>query len=113
MTQGAPHGNALDLDALLASKSLQPQPVKLGGHTYNVRTDLTGAEITKYFALANSGKDVEGLTMLVGKDAKKLDTFLNSLPQKHMVMAVNELMAIAGVVNGVSHAQPEGESQAS
>lgn len=111
MTQGAP--NIRDLDALLAAKSLAPQPVKLGGHTYNVRTDLTGAEVVEYFKLANSGKDVEGLALLVGKvAAKKLNAFLNSLPQKHMVMIVNELMVTAGVVNGVPEA-PEGESKAS
>lgn len=115
MTQGAPsNGNIRDLDALLAAKSLQPQSVKLGGQTYSVRTNLTGAEIINYFSLANSGKDAEGLALLVGsKDAKKLNAFLNSLPQKHMVMAVNELMVIAGVVNGVTQAQSKGESQAS
>lgn len=112
MTQGAPN-NIRDLDALLASKSLEPQPVKLGGHTYNVRTNLTGAEITEYFALANSGKDVEGLSILVGKTAaRKLNAYLEKLPQAHMVLAVNELMAIAGVVNGVPQV-PEGESKAS
>lgn len=113
MTQGALN-NIRDLDALLAAKSLLPQPVKLGGSTYNVRTDLTGAEITEYFKLANSGKDVEGLALLVGTvPARKLNAYLEKLPQAHMVLAVNELMAIAGVVNGVPQAQPEGESQAS
>lgn len=111
MTQGALN-NIRDLDALLAARSLEPQAVKLGGHTYMVRTDLTGKQITEYFALANSGKDVEGLAMLVGKQhARKLNTFLEGLPQKHMVTIVNEIMAIAGVVNGVP--QSEGESKAS
>jgi hypothetical protein len=111
MTQGAPN-NIRDLDALLASKSLEPQAVKLGGHTYMVRTDLTSKQIAEYFSLANSGKDVEGLAMLVGKvPAKKLNAYLDTLPQKHMVTAVNEIMAIAGVVNGVP--ESEGESQAS
>jgi hypothetical protein len=91
MTQGALN-NIRDLDALLAAKSLQPQSVKLGGHTYSVRTNLTGAEVVEYFSLAKSGKDVEGLAILVGKvAAKKLNSFLESLPQKHMVMVVNEL----------------------
>lgn len=111
MTQGALN-NIRDLDALLASKSLEPQPVKLGGHTYMVRTDLTGKQILQYFALANSGKDVEGLALLVGNaPAKKLNAYLETLPQKHMVTVVNEIMAIAGVVN--SAPESEGESKAS
>lgn len=109
MTQGAP----IDLDALLATRMLEPKPVKLGGYTYSVRTDLTGAEVTKYFALASEKKDVEGLTLLVGRDAKKLNAALEKLPHAHMVLVVQEFMVAAGIVNGVSQADSAGESQAS
>lgn len=110
MTQGAP----IDLDALLATRMLEPKPVKLDGYTYSVRTNLTGAEVTKYFALANEKKDVEGLTLLVGaRDAKKLNAVLEKLPHAHMVLVVQEFMVAAGIVNGVSQADSAGESQAS
>lgn len=115
MTQGAPsNGSPLDLDALLATRMLEPKPVKLNGYTYKVRTDLTGAEVTKYFALAAEKKDVEGLALLVGtRDAKKLNAALEKLPHAHMVLAVNEFMVAAGIVNAVSQAGSAGESQAS
>jgi hypothetical protein len=111
MTQGAQNnGSPLDLDALLATRMLEPKPVKLDGHVYSVRTDLTGAEVTKYFALANDKKDVEGLAILVGaRDAKKLNGVLEKLPRAHMVLVVNELMVAAGIVNGVSQADSAGE----
>lgn len=110
MTQGVP----VDLDALLATRMLEPKPVKLGGYTYSVRTNLSGAEVTKYFALANEKKDVEGLALLVGlRDAKKLHAALEKLPHAHMVLVVQEFMVAAGIVNGVSQADAEGESPAS
>lgn len=111
MTQGAQNnGSSVDLDALLATKMLEPKQVKLDGYVYSVRTDLTGVEVLKYFALANDKKDVEGLALLVGaRDAKKLNAVLTKLPHAHMTLVVQEFMVAAGIVNGVSQASPAGE----
>lgn len=112
MTQGAENtnGHVLDLDALLAGRLLKPKPVKLLGHTYQVRTDLTGAQVTEYFKLVNDGEEVEALTLLVGRTgAKKLDAALKKLPREHMNLVVREIMIAAGIVVGTSEAESEGE----
>lgn len=112
MTQGAQNGTVLDFDKLLAGRLLEPKSVKLAGHVYTVRTDLTGAEVTRYFALANEKKDEEALALIVGtKDAKKLNGVLNGLPRDHMNLVVQELMVTAGIVNGVSQAAQAVESE--
>jgi hypothetical protein len=106
--------DTLDLDALLAKRVLAPKPVKLAGKTYMVRTDLTGAEVTKYFELANEKKDVEGLALLLvgGKGAKEINALLEKLPREHMNIVVRELMVAAQIVIGTSEAGV-GESKAS
>lgn len=111
-TQGAQtqNGNVLDLDALLAKRSLEPKPVKLGGYTYKVRTDLTGEQVAKYFKLVNEGESLAALTLLVGATAaKKLYAALDKLPRGHMNLVVQEFMVAAGIVNGTSQAESEGE----
>lgn len=111
-TQGAQtqNGNVLDLDALLAKRLLKPKPVKLGGYTYQVRTDLTGEQVTKYFELVNSDESVKALTLLVGATAaKKLYAALEKLPREHMNLAIQEFMIAAGIVVGTSKAESEGE----
>ncbi|WHT21021.1 hypothetical protein N8J89_08120 [Crossiella sp. CA-258035] len=101
--------NVIDLDALLAKRLLKPVPTVLGGHTYQVRTDLTGAEITEYFSLTGEGKDVEALTLLVGADdAERLNTALADLPQAHMTLVVRKIMTSAGVIRGVPEDADEG-----
>lgn len=112
MTQGTQNvnGNILDLDSLLATRLLKPKPVKLKGHTYQVRTDLTGPQVAQYFKLVNNSEDVKALTMLVGAAAaKKLNAVLQDLPCEHMNLAVQEIMLAAGIVNGTSQAESEGE----
>lgn len=112
MTQGAQaqNGEVLDLDALLAKRLLKPKPVRLGGHTYQVRTDLTGKQVTEYFALVNGGEALKALTLLVGvAAAKKLHVALEKLPRGHMVLALQEIMVAAGVAVGTSQADTEGE----
>lgn len=119
MTQGASNNSTMfvhNLDALLAKRLLKPKPVRLAGHVYSVRTDLTGAEVVKYFALADEKKDEEALALVVGaKDAKKLNGVLAGLPRDHMNAVVQEIMVLAGIVNGVpqTEAGTEGESSAS
>lgn len=104
--------DALDLDALLAERSLDPKPVKLKGKTYMVRRDLTGQEVADYFKLvrASEDRDVEALSILVGDEAVGLNEALNALPQQHMQLAVQKVMAVAGLI---TEGSDEGESQAS
>lgn len=117
MTQGASNNISTihDLDALLAKRILKPKSVRLAGHVYSVRTDLTGEEVVRYFALADQKKDEEALALIVGaRDAKKLNGVLTGLPRDHMNAVVQEIMVLAGVVNGTPQTgEPEGESQAS
>jgi hypothetical protein len=114
MTQGASNntGSIHDLDALLAKRILKPKPVRLAGHVYSVRTDLTGAEVVKYYALADEKKDEEALALIVGaEDAKKLNSVLNDLPRDHMNAAVQEIMVLAGVANGTPQTGAESEGE--
>jgi len=61
----------VDLDALFASRTLKPTPVKVGGRIYRIRTDLTPQEVTDFLALIRTGHDVEAFTVLVGTTAER------------------------------------------
>jgi hypothetical protein len=80
--------DVVDLDALLAQRQLRPAKVKLAGHTYSVRTDLTSAEVVQYQQCVDENATVEkfvnGLRLLVGQDAERLDTVLDALPTRHL-----------------------------
>lgn len=100
----------LDLDVLIDAIDLSPKPVKLGGHVYRVRRDLTGPEIVQYWELVRAKDDTTALSLLVGEDAVALNTTLEQLPQARMTLAVQKLMEAAGLV---SAAGDSGESAAS
>lgn len=123
-TQGTPNHSRLvslvDLDALLAARSLAPVPVKLGGATYQVRTDLTGAETQRFINLMTLGFDAQAFTILVGtkaeraaldkafaehlragdkkvelpagKAAARLDAYLDTLPRMHQALVSSRIM---------------------
>jgi hypothetical protein len=80
MTQGASNGTAIsyDLDAMLATRLLEPAVVKLGGKDWTVRTDLTGVEALRCLAFARSAEIQGAFTYLVGtrKDIALLDKAL-------------------------------------
>lgn len=68
---GVEAGGVVDLDALLASRLLQPAPVMLCGRTWPVHTDLTGTEVIRCLALYNTN-DIPGvLTFLVGTSEER------------------------------------------
>lgn len=81
----------VDLDSLFAERSLEPTPVKLGGKVYNVRTDLTTAEVNdflKHWRSSDEGSDVAALAIIVGKrDAIALDKAFAKLPHEHQATA--------------------------
>lgn len=86
-------GRVIDLDAQLAARMLEPAPVRLGGHVYQVRTDLTGKEAVQVVALFRQAKDVEGWTVVLGEgDAKRLDAHLEGLPKQKTDLVVRALL---------------------
>lgn len=122
MTQGTHNHSRLvsivDLDELLAQRSLAPIPVKLGGTTYQVRTDLTAVEANNFLTLMRKQLDAQAFTILVGtkaeraaltkaiklseagqevdlpsgKLASKLDEYIDGLPQIHQALASSRIM---------------------
>lgn len=83
----------VDLDALLVERSLEPVPMKLGGKTFKVRTDLTGEECTQFIKLVNDEKDLEAFTILVGKrDAVVLNNLMDKMPREHAALVSSHLM---------------------
>lgn len=92
----------VDLDALIVERSLEPTPVKLRGKVYNVRTDLTTAEVNdflKYWRSSEDGDDVSALAILVGKrDAVALERELKKLPHEHQAYASAEVLRASRVL---------------
>lgn len=99
----------LNLDDLLGKVDVSPKPVRLGGHVYHVRRDLTSAEATTCLQLINSGKELEATAMLVGDDAVTLDQALRELPHARREIASQHILSVAGLIPGGSM----GESPAS
>jgi hypothetical protein len=100
----------LNLDAVLATVDIAPRPVKLRGHTYMVRRDLTGPETTAFAKFVQDSNDKAALTLLVGEeDAAKLDSELAKMPRAQMIRAVQAIGMEAGVLTAGGQL---GESQA-
>jgi hypothetical protein len=97
--------NLLDLDALLAQRQLKPAKVKLAGYTYSVRTDLTAAEVVQYQDLVAGNSSAEnflnGLRLLIGEDAERLDTVLDGLPKRHLRAAMRGFLNASGCFVGI------------
>lgn len=93
-------GDVLDLDALLAARSLRPKRVKLMGETYTVRRDLGSEQVVEYFKLVHQGKNLEALAMIVGgeDEAKRMNAALDPLPQEHINTVLNRIMRVAGLL---------------
>lgn len=110
-------GNVLDLDALLAARSLRPKQVKLIGETYTVRRDLNGEQVVEYWQLVNQGKEAEALAMLVGgaDEAKRLNKAIAPLPPEHTNTVLQRIMRVAGVLrrDPADERDDQGESSAS
>lgn len=114
--QAGPASDVLDLDAMLAGRLLDPKPVKLGGHVYNVRTDLTPAELLLYQQYAAQGNDIDAWRILVGEDAVELERQLNATPAQHVTAVVGKLLKITGCFGDLavdSEEEAVGESSAS
>lgn len=125
MTKQGTHNNAVhrlasiqDLDAMLAQHSLVPAVVKLGGVNYQVRTDLTAAEVQRFINLISNEHGAQAFTILVGTKAERdalaravakaeagedvtlpagrlalrLDAFLDTLPRMHVNLVSGRIM---------------------
>lgn len=103
-------GNLVDLDAELDDLELKPVPMKLGGHVYEIRTDLTNREMAEYWRLSGLNKDVDALTVIVVSEAAALSAYLDALPQKKVNIVVRRLLAAAGLI---AETGEQGESSAS
>lgn len=94
-------GRVIDLDAQLAVRMLDPVPVRLGGHVYEVRTDLTPREATQALAAFRATKDTEGWALLLGEaDAKRLDEYLDDVPKQKVDLITHALMRASVVLAG-------------
>lgn len=108
-----------DLDALLARHRLIPAVLRAGGYNYTVRTDLTANEVNQFVDLMRNGYSAEVMTMLIGtkaerdaltkayqraqageadveipmgRMAKKLDEFFDTLPRVHVAIVSGQFM---------------------
>lgn len=93
-----PTAGVLDLDELLATRTLEPASVKLGGKVYKVRRDLTSNEVTEFYKLAGDGKDVDALAILVTSAPVMLNKTLERLPSAHMKLVLKKMMQAAGLI---------------
>lgn len=72
--QGTPeNGHVLDLDAMLATRKLEPVSFRLGGKTYKLRTDLSVKETNQVIALVSTNQAPQGMTILVGTVKERAD----------------------------------------
>lgn len=98
-----PDQDVVDLDALLGQRELRPAKVRLRGHTYMVRTDLTPAEVVQYQQWASTGTDdgtAKALRLLVGEDADRLAAVLDAMPKRHLVAVMRGFVNASGCFAG-------------
>lgn len=92
--------NEFNLDAVVDSVDVSPASVTLQGNTFTVRRDLTGPEILRYWQFVQEGDDVAALSILVGSaDGPRLNSLVEALPQKRMVLVIRKVMDIAGLTD--------------
>jgi len=122
-----------DLDELLAQHKLVPAVIRLGGIEYSIRTDLTAAETQRFLTLMGGGHNAQAMTILVGtkaerdaltkavaraergekvelpagRQAAKLDAYLDTLPRMHTAVVSGRIMRASKVL--AQHAKTEEE----
>lgn len=122
-----------DLDQLLAQHVLVPAVVRLGGVEYAIRTDLTAAETQRFLNLMAGEHSAQAMTILLGtkaerdalskavvraergesvdlpagRQATKLDAYLDTLPRMHTALVSGRIMRASKVL--AQHAKTEEE----
>lgn len=87
-----------DFDALLAEHRLDPVPVKLGGHVYQVRRDFRSQELRDFEAAVARGDDgeLDAMAIVLGADdATRYVDHTNSLPHEHGVLVTQKILVAA------------------
>lgn len=111
-----PASDVIDLDAMLAGRSLAPKLVRFAGHTYQVRTDISPAEVVQYHVLAGKAEDQQAFQILVGDDSLLLDQTLDATPKAHQQLIISTLLNATGCFAGLvldPEADAAGEPSAS
>lgn len=86
----------IDLDALLFERRLEPVPVVLGGHTYQVRRDLRASEINAFWDFLGQTKDVDAFAILLGEeDSARFNEVTEELPNEHRILVVQKFVVAA------------------
>lgn len=93
-------GTPLNLDELFTARALKPRRVTVAGVEFDVRRDLTSAEVVEFFQKSAAGQQLEALAMLVGEQAANdIDVKLAILPVEHIRKIYRRIMQIAGVID--------------
>lgn len=112
MTQGG--HDVLDLDALVVSKSLRPQAIRLGGREWTLKRDFTAEEVVAFWQLVEDGKTIQALSMLVGEaDGPAFAKLALALPTETGAPILRRVYQAAGVLRRPDDGQQAGESSAS
>lgn len=113
MTQGG--HDVLDLDALVVSRSLEPQTIRLGGREWTLKRDFTAAEVVKFWQLVDKSKSTaEAMSMLVGeKDGPDFAALVLALPTETGAPVLRRIYQAAGVLRRPDDGAQAGESSAS
>lgn len=124
-----PSADDWDLDALLAEKRLDPVPVTLGGHQYQVRRNLRAKEIDTFWSVLaknDPAEDVAGFAILLGDcdesgeydqtEARRFVGVADTLPLEHRNLVVRKFVVAAGLRKAGDYPDdevPSGELKAS
>jgi len=112
MTQGG--HDVLDLDALVVSKSLKPQTIRLGGREWTLKRDFTAEQVVDFWLLVDSGKTTPALSMLVGEtDGPEFAKLALALPTETGAPILRRVYQAAGVLRRPDDGEHSGESSAS
>lgn len=91
----------LDLDAIVGAIDVEPQSVRLGGRTYQVRRNLRWADVREFDRLAALKDDLGALALVVGPgDAATFNSALEGLPSVAAQAVLARVLALAGVRGG-------------
>jgi hypothetical protein len=112
MTQGG--HDVLDLDALVVSRSLDPQTIRLGGREWTLKRDLTAEQVVQFWLLINRNKMRDAVALLVGEaDADAFTEIALALPSETGTPVVRRIYQAAGVLRRPDDGEQAGESSAS
>lgn len=110
MTQGG--HDVLDLDALVVSRSLDPQTIRLAGREWTLKRDFTAEQVVQFWRLVDKkATSSEALSMLVGdQDGAALAEVMLALPMETATPIARRIYQAAGMLKRPDDAEQSGES---